>query len=705
MDELDRKINSAFPGYAVRKDLVKMVRGNAAVPSYVLEFLLGQNCATDDEAQIAAGVERVKDILAKHYVQRAEAGAVRSDIKQEGYRRVIDKVSVELNTRRDAYEATFENLGITHVLVGADVVKENRRLLVSGVWCIADLTYSANEAKDESPFLLTMLKPIQMAGFDMDEHVRARAAFSAGEWVDVVIRTIGLDPSQLSGREKLYQLTRLVTYCERNYNYVELGPKGTGKSHVFSEFSPHGILISGGEVTPAKLFVNNSTGKIGLVGYWDAVAFDEFAGKNKRPKPDIVDIMKNYMANKSFSRGIEQVTAEASMAFVGNTSHDVGYMVRNSDLFEDLPAMYHDPAFIDRIHAYVPGWEMVIIRGDMFCQGFGLIVDYLAEALRHLRAYDYSNLYAQWFELSDSISTRDRDGVTKTFSGLAKIVFPDKEMSKEECRWLLEAAIEMRERVKDQLYRIDGTFERVEFSYADRQTGEVREVKTLEEAEYAGAYHARDLVAGPVASAAVPPAGEDLFDAREPEVEAFATAPAAAAEGDDEARDDGPALFEGHREFRENQRGASYDTLFGDYLEGAREVRVVDPYVRNFYQCRNLMELLEVVLRRRDFSLPEVRVSLTTAPDEYPGSHQEDYLAQIRDAVAPMGVDFSWEIDRTGTLHARHLYVDDRWDILLDRGLDIYQRFDANDAFCLEASMPEMRRVKQFEVTYLKVGE
>ena len=701
MDELDRKINDAFPGYAVRKDLVKLVRGNAAVPSYVLEFLLGQNCATDDEAQIAIGVERVKQILAKHYVQRAEAGAVRSDIKQEGYRRVIDKVSVELNTRRDAYEASFENLGINHVLVGADVVKENRRLLVSGVWCIADLSYSANEAKDESPFLLSMLKPIQMAGFDMEEHCRARQAFSSSEWVDVVIRTIGLDPSGLSGREKIYQLTRLVTYCERNYNYVELGPKGTGKSHVFSEFSPHGILISGGEVTPAKLFVNNSTGKIGLVGYWDAVAFDEFAGKKKRPKPDVVDIMKNYMANKSFSRGIEQVNAEASMAFVGNTSHDVGYMVQNTDLFEDLPNLYHDPAFIDRIHAYVPGWEMAIIRGDMFCQGFGLIVDYLAEALRYLRALDYSNLYAKWFELSDSISTRDRDGVNKTFSGLAKIVFPGKDMSKEECRWLLEAAIELRERVKDQLYRIDGTFERVEFSYKDRETGDVREVKTLEEVEYARVYHSRDLVPGADASL-VSENVADIFDSREPAVESCDDAHIAATEG---AEDRAPKLYEGFREFRENQRGVSFDMLFGDYLEGAREVRIVDPYIRVFYQCRNLMELLEVILRRRDFSQPIVKVSLLTSPDEYIDSRQEGYFAQMRDSLAPMGIEFSWELDRSGALHARHLYIDDKWDILLDRGLDIYQRYDSGDAFSLEAHLPEMRRVKQFELTYLKVEE
>ena len=706
MDELDSKINAAFPGYAVRKDLVKKVRGNAAVPSYVLEFLLGQNCATDDEAQIEAGVERVKEILAKHYVQRAEAGAVRSDIKQEGYRRIIDKVSVELNTKRDAYEATFENLGVSHVLVGSDVVKENRRLLVSGVWCIADLTYFATEAKDESPFLLTMLKPIQMAGFDFDEHCQARASFSAEEWVDVIIRTIGLDPAALGKREKIYQLTRLVNYCERNYNFIELGPKGTGKSHVFSEFSPHGILISGGEVTPAKLFVNNSTGKIGLVGYWDAVAFDEFAGKNKRPKPDIVDIMKNYMANKSFSRGIEQVTAEASMAFVGNTSHDVGYMVKNTDLFEDLPAMYHDPAFIDRIHAYVPGWEMAIIRGDMFCQGFGLIVDYLAEALRHLRVLDYSNLYSEWFEISDSISTRDRDGVNKTFSGLAKIVFPGKKMTKEECRWLLEASMEMRKRVKDQLYRIDSTFELVDFSYTDRETGEVREVRTLEEEEYATAYHALDLVGGTAVE--VPKTGQDLYDAREPEVVGGAAfeAPTTAAEPMAGPAEDGePELYVGLKTFRENQRGISYDLLFGDYLAGAHEVRIVDPYIRNFYQCRNVMELLEVVLRRRDFSQPSVAVHLATCPDDFSEGKQDDYFEQIREAVAPLGLDFSWEIDGSGTMHARHLCVDDKWDIVLDRGLDIWQRFDANNAFSLEARMPEIRRVKQFELTYLKMGE
>lgn len=299
-------------------------------------------------------------------MQRSEAGLVKSRIRETGYQRIIDKVSVSLNERRDAYEATFENLGVSKVLVDSATVKANQRLLVSGVWCIADLSYAANEAKDESPYILDKLKPIQLAWFDFDEYCEGRAKFTMDEWIDVLTRSLGFKADSMGRANKLLQLVRLIPYCERNYNLIELGPKGTGKSHVFSEFSPHGILISGGEVTPAKLFVNNSNGRIGLVGYWDCVAFDEFAGKNKRPKPDVVDIMKNYMANKSFSRGVEQITAEASMAFVGNTSHDLAYMIKTTDLLDDLPEIYHDPAFIDRIHAYIPGWEMDII---VFRQG------------------------------------------------------------------------------------------------------------------------------------------------------------------------------------------------------------------------------------------------------------------------------------------------------------------------------------------------
>ena len=718
MDELDRKLNDVFTGYVVRKDLVKLVKGNAAVPSYVLEYLLGQNCATDDEEQIEAGVERVRSILAKHYVQRAEAGAIRSDIKQSEYKRIIDKVSVTLNEKRDAYEASFENLGVSKVLVSTDTVRKNRRLLVSGVWCIADLAYEANEARDESPYILMNLKPIQMSRFDFDGYVERRSHFSEDEWIDVLIRSIGLDPAQLGRRAKLFQLTRLVTYCERNYNLVELGPKGTGKSHVFSEFSPHGILISGGEVTPAKLFVNNSTGKIGLVGYWDCVAFDEFAGKNKKPKADIVDIMKNYMANKSFSRGIEQVTAEASMVFVGNTSHDVSYMINQTDLLEDLPAVYHDPAFIDRLHAYIPGWEMDIIRGDMFSSDFGFIVDYLAEALRAMRPMDYSGEVDRFFELSSSISTRDRDGVVKTCAGLMKILFPGRDETAEEAAEIVEFALEMRKRVKDTLIRIDETFERVDFAYRPKEGGEWRQVATLEELDYPRTYHSLDKVpweGDGAADRTVDDAADDFgFEAVESSdagAAASATgdgvgsgrdASAAAAEEPGRVEADGPQP--GHIALRENQRGVSYEKLFGAYLEGAHDVEIIDPYVRTFHQCRNVMELLEVVMRHFKYDAPAVNVHLMTAPDEYADSKQVEYLQRIQESVARMGVNFTWDIDTSGSLHARHLKVDDRWDILLDRGLDIWQRFDSNDAFSIEGRMPETRRVKAFELTYMRVG-
>lgn len=709
MDNLDRKLNDVFPGFVVRKDLVKLVRGNAAVPSYVLEYLLGQNCATDDEAMIDAGVERVRDILAKHYVQRAEAGAVRSDIKQTGYQRIIDKVSVELNTKRDAYEATFENLGVSHVLVDGATVKKNRRLLVSGVWCIADLSYSSNEAKDESPFLLTMLKPIQMAGFDLDAHIEGRKRFTTQEWIDGLIRSIGLDPAQLGERAKLFQLTRLIPFCERNYNLVELGPKGTGKSHVYSEFSPHGILISGGEVTPAKLFVNNFTGKIGLVGYWDCVAFDEFAGKNKRPKPDIVDILKNYMANKSFSRGIEQVTAEASLVFVGNTSHDVSYMINQTDLFEDLPVVYHDSAFIDRIHAYIPGWEVDIIRGDMFSSDYGFIVDYLAEALRALRALDYSGLYRERFELSDNLSTRDRDGVLKTYSGLMKIIFPGKDATVEEEERILEFAMELRKRVKDQIYRIDETFARTHFRF--RQKGSAwHEVTTLEEVNFPKSYHSRDkvpldeeenrsatdLTTPPTPASTTPSMVDESVVTQESNADAPEPKLVEQAQISSEP-------FIGHREYRENQRGMSYERLFGPYLDGVQKVEVIDPYIRKFYQCRNLMEVLEVILSHFDYSVPEVSVHLTTVrDDEFFDSKQDEYLQQIAEAMSPLGLSFTYDYDESRTIHDRKMVINDTWEILLGRGLDIWQYFDAGNAFAVETNVPEVRKVKEFGITYLR---
>lgn len=488
MNTLDQKINTHFAGLVVRKDLVKTVKGNAIVPTYVLEYLLGQYCATSDDASIQTGIETVKEILRKHYVHRSEAGLIRSTIKEKGRYKVIDKISVALNDKTDAYEAEFSNLGIKKVLVDSGTVKTHPKLLVGGVWCIADIEYEFREEKNALPWILSSLKPIQLSRFDFDGYVEARRQFSTDEWIDLLIQSIGFNPDHFDRRGKLMQLVRLIPYCERNYNLIELGPKGTGKSHIYSEFSPHGMLISGGEVTVPKLFVNNSSGKIGLVGYWDVVAFDEFAGKQKRVDKALVDIMKNYMANKSFSRGVETLGAEASMVFVGNTRHTVPHMLKHSNLFDDLPDKFYDSAFLDRLHFYLPGWEVDIIRGEMFSSGYGFVVDYLAEILRSLRNHDYSDRYQGLFSLSTDLSARDRDGVNKTFSGLMKILFPQGEASREEIEELLKLSVEGRKRVKDQVMRIDSTYSEVHFSYSN-DAGQVTMVKTQEEELFRSEYN------------------------------------------------------------------------------------------------------------------------------------------------------------------------------------------------------------------------
>jgi len=682
MNSLDQKINEYFPGLVVRKDLVKAVKGNAIVPSYVLEYLLGQYCATSDEASIQTGIETVKEILRRHYVHRNEAGLIRSNIKEKGRYKVIDRVSVSLNDKADVYEATFANLGINKVLVDSGTVKTHPKLLVSGVWCIADIEYEFSDSKNACPWILSTLKPIQLSQFDFDSYVQARKQFTTDEWIALLIQSIGFNPDLLGKRSKLTQLIRLIPFCERNYNLIELGPKGTGKSHIYSEFSPHGILISGGEITVPKLFVNNSTGKVGLVGYWDVVAFDEFAGKQKQVNKALVDIMKNYMANKSFSRGVETLGAEASMVFVGNTQHTVPYMLKHSDLFDELPAKFYDSAFLDRIHFYIPGWEVDIIRGEMFSDGYGFVVDYLAEILRDLRSRDYSNRYADLFSLSSDISTRDRDGINKTFSGLMKILFPDGEATPEEKEELLRFAIEGRKRIKDQLFRIDSTYSSVHFTYEDIQ-GKTKEVKTLEEEEYPR-YYNRVIEEGEL----------DTETASE-------STPSENSAGSLKKNNAESEPQEKHLAVQENQKGISFDQIFGSYIKGAHELTITDPYIRLFFQVRNLMEFVETVAKYKAAE-NEVVVHLITTEDDFPNSQQVENLEQIKIACSPIGIKFSWEFDPTRTIHARHIVTDHGWKILLDRGLDIFQRYEMNDAFTFANRLQQFRTCKAFEITYIR---
>ena len=679
MSNLSQKINDNFAGLLVRKDLVKAVKGNAIVPSYVLEYLLGQYCATSDEASIQSGIETVKEILRKHYVHRNEAGLIRSTIKEKGRYKVIDKISVALNDKSDCYEASFSNLGIKKVLVDSATVKKHPKLLVSGVWCIADVEYEHSEDQNVSPWLMNTIKPIQLSHFDFDTYVASRNKFTTDEWIDLLMHSVGFNSEMFGKRSKLQQLVRLIPFCERNYNLIELGPKGTGKSHVYSEFSPHGILLSGGEVSVPKLFVNNSTGKIGLVGYWDTVAFDEFAGKKKKSDKALVDILKNYMANKSFSRGIETLGAEASMVFVGNTQHTLPYMLKHSELFDDLPEQFHDSAFLDRLHFYLAGWEMDNIRAEMFSTGYGFVVDYLAEILRSLRNHDYSDKYQALFALHSDISTRDRDGIQKTFSGLMKILHPDGEASKEEIEEILRFAIEGRKRVKDQLMKIDSTYQKVRFGYVDLASGKEVPVRTLEEEEYPQYF-----------SSSV-----DAEDQGDSQVEIIAVTAAPVDPEQEELKED-------HLIFQENQRGVTFDSLFGPYLKGATKVVITDPYIRIFYQARNLMEFIETIAKQKADE-DEIEVKLTTIMDDFKAEQQMDYFEQIEMSCAAIGIHFSWEFDGTNTIHARHVVLDNGWKIALDRGLDVFQHYDMNDAFSLTNRVQRYRACKAFEVTHLRV--
>lgn len=684
MSELDKQINEHFAGLAVRKDLVATVKGNAVVPSYVLEYLLGQHCATDDPDTINAGVERVRSILSAHFVQRNQAPLIKSNIEQKGRYKVIDKVTVELNEAHGFYEARFTNLGLKKVPVHTDYIKKHPKLLVGGVWSIVEVLYEVPDDPKVSPWGIDNLKPIQVSKFDFDAYIEARKQFSTEEWLGLLMQSIGFNPEMVSRRGMLLQLARLIPFCERNYNLIELGPKGTGKSHIYSEFSPHGILLSGGEVTAPKLFVSNTGGgKIGLVGHWDCICFDEFAGKDKRVDKNLVDIMKNYMANKSFSRGIESTGAEASFVFMGNTKKSVAYMLKHSHFFDQLPDKYIDSAFLDRIHAYVPGWEVSPIQHELFSNGYGLIVDYLAEILRHLRGLDFSDLYEQYFEVNSDITTRDLTGIQKTFAGLMKVIYPHREATKEEVRELLHFAMECRKRVKDHILRIDDTFEPKQF-IIETPDGEDEVVKCPEELRYPS------LFAGTGG-------GEIEAESNEtPEIEKGIEG------GVSDVKEVASALEPNHLVVPENVKGYSYRGLFGDYLKGAKKVTIRDPYIRQFWQVRNCLELLELI-NSITAEGEEVEVHLVTQSDPDYCEKQDDNLRQVQESCEGSRVAFSYEYDNSPNFHARSIVTDTGWKITLDRGLDIFQKFDLG-TLSLAGLSQEDRLLKGCEINYIREG-
>lgn len=675
MKELDIKTNNLFGGKVVRKDLTSRIKGNASVPTYVLEYLLGQYCATNDDVTIEQGVETVKGVIAQHFVHRDEAQAIKSTIREKGAHRIIDKVSVKLNDRADRYEASFANLGLNKVPLTDHFIKQYPKLLSEGVWSIITIGYQPSDERDTLPWIIENLKPIQISSIDIEEYKTTRKQFKKDEWIDLLMQSIGLNPDEFTTRSKLIQLCRLIPFTENNYNLIELGPKGTGKSHVFSELSPHGILISGGEVSKAKLFVNNSNGEIGLVGYWDVVAYDEFAGKTKKADRGLVDIMKNYMAQRSFSRGTNVYQAEASMVFIGNTDHSVPHMLTHTDLFDALPKDYYDTAFLDRIHCYLPGWETKKLRTEMFTKDYGFIVDYLAEVFKYFRKEDYTKAYQKYFELSPTLTTRDKTGIEKTFSGLIKIIYPHGDFTEDDAKELFDFSIECRKRVKDQLKKMDETYrDDVNLFEYTSTSGVLHKIEALEVLEYGD-----------------PKLG--ILPESEIQIPDFTFQEKAKIQ---ENKDIEPQKGL-HLSIRDNQTNISYKGLFGAYLKGANNYVIKDPYIRLPYQFRNLIELCRLIAETKSTDA-EVKIHLVTSNNEDYIENAKEAFTELIESMVSLGIDLSYEF--SDVQHDRSIEMDNGWKIILGRGLDIWQK--TTGRYDIAEYYQEKRYCKEFEITVIK---
>ena len=675
--DLQQKVMDAFIGKVVRKDLAFLVKGGLPVPTYVLEYLLGQYCASDDEEIINEGLEKVKQVIQNNYVHRAEAESVKGLIRENGKHRIIDKVTVVLNEKNDEYQATFANLGLTGVPIGTDYVRKNPKLLSgNGVWCIITLGYISGENIKVRWEIQTM-KPIQISNIDLQEYIDQRKNFTTEEWIDFLMHTVGLNPEVMNRREKFITLARLLPHVENNFNFMELGPKGTGKSHVFQELSPYGVLVSGGDVTSARLFVKIQGNKeiLGLVGYWDVVAWDEFEQqKGRNVDAVLIDTIQNYLANKSFNRGKGTHEASASMSFVGNTKHTVPYMLKNSHLFESIPTAFIKGAFLDRMHLYNPGWEIKILKKDSFSKGYGLITDYIAAVLHALRNDDRTALLKDYAKFDGSLSERDHLAIRKTFSGMMKLIYPDGNMTEEEAKELIDFAAEGRKRVKDQLYIIDNTFcaEPVKFQYTWLKSGETVKVETLESLEHQQA---------------------QMVDEMDDEVEE--------EQENQEVKRSGfrpriPKLMAKTISIRENQGGVTYKDLFGEYLRTAKEINVTDPFIRQPYQIDNLVDFIQMV---KDVSTVQdtLKIHLSTQnDDDEKVAEVIDSFNDLADELSPMGIEFTFDFKAD---HDRFIQTDTGWTIALGRGLDIYEKFGR---FSLSRCNQRNRRCKAFNVSINK---
>ncbi|QEW05881.1 BREX system Lon protease-like protein BrxL [Nitrincola iocasae] len=671
MDALDQRISQAFDGKVVRKDLVHRIKKGTNVPTFVLEFLLARYCASDDEAEITAGMEAVLETLQDNYVRPNEANKAQSVVATKGKHRFIDKVHVNYVEKDRRHWAALENFDSRKVAISEKFYRDNDRLLQGGLWC--EVTIAYNEIEDDDyAFYIEDLRPIQLSRFSYDQYCEGRDEFSRDDWMDVVLRSVGLEPIKLTQRVKMHFIARLLPLVEPNFNFIELGPRGTGKSYFFSEFSPYSTLISGGQATKATLFYNNQRKKIGLVGFWDTVAFDEVGGI-KVKDPDTIQIMKDFMANGRFSRGVE-VIADASMAFVGNLDLSVQQIVNSEvyDLFQPLPKEF-DLAVMDRFAFYLPGWEMPKNSSEFLTNNYGFITDYLAEAfhyqMKHTNRYEE---VSKRIRLGSAVEGRDEKGIKKTVSALIKILHPSAPPSDEEFTEYVAYAVECRRRVKEQMNKrkTDDEFARINLSYFDTNGREV--VVYCPESKNADATQEplRKNIHNPEAATDLPDVYTQDEQAPEMEVAKVKSIQPVATEAGPIMLQDTPQ--EQHFTIYYGDTGHSYESIVGPYLIAAKVVEIEDPYIRATHQVQNFVRFCEAVLK-----VSTVRkIVLTTSYDEDTDIKElSERLQELKQSLIELDVELEVKINEN--LHDREIRIDNGWIIKIGRGLDFFQKPDS----------------------------
>ena len=669
MNALNDKIISIFPGRVVRKDLVQRVKKGTNAPTFVLEFLLARYCATDDPDEIEAGLAAVNETLMGNFVRPNESNAAQSLVQQNGSHKFIDKVRVTHNETERRHWAEMENFGSRRIAISDSLYRGNPRLLEGGLWCevVVGYNYVPGEDEEDYTFFIQELRPIQVSRFDFDSFIKERSQFSTEEWRALILRSIGMEADNLTPRQQMHYLVRLLPLVEANYNFVELGPRGTGKSYTFSEFSPYSTLISGGQTTTATLFYNKSRRRVGIIGYWDTIAFDEVAGI-KVKDPGTIQILKDYMANGRFSLGTE-VIAPASLAFIGNIDDSIADVVRSTkdDLFKPLPVEF-DLAVIHRFHLYLPGWEIPSNADNLLTQQYGFITDYMAEAFHHLFKHrNYFSAVKKRARLGPGFQGRDEAAVYKTVAGFIKLLHPDGECTDEEFEHYLSYAIEGRRRVKEQLNKRkkDDEFAEIHLSFTNTQ-GQRVEVHCPESIGIDATLNPRAYQTTPEISQIAAKLSEPTERAEVPEVSeeasyshsklSIASAPASVE------------LTNKHFTIRYGDTGCSYRSIFGDYLVGAKKLVIEDPYIRRDYQIRNFLQLCELAVEVGTIKTIEL---VTGAEHSAQQAEASAKLDEIKEALADNDIDFSYRFDEK--IHDREIRTDTGWNIQLGRGLDIYQ--------------------------------